>query len=156
MARPQPCKSRSMNSVTLVCAAIVSLPLVFSAQAEEGDVAAGKKVFKKCTACHKIGDNAKNGVGPVLNGVFGRTAGTFNGYKYGKSIVAAGEKGLVWDEEQVFAYVENPKQFLRDYLDDKKAKAKMTFRLKKEQDRRNMIAYLKTFSPDYQPAEASE
>lgn len=116
--------------------------------AEDGDAAAGEKVFKKCMACHKVGDKAKNGVGPVLNGVFGRTAGTFEGYKYGKDIVAAGEKGLVWDEEQIFAYIENPKEFLREYLDNKKAKAKMTFRLKDEEDRRNVIAYLKTFSPD--------
>ncbi len=149
-------KSRRFNSITLVSAAILSLPLVFSAHAQEGDAAAGEKIFKKCTACHKIGDDAKNGVGPVLNSVFGRTAGTFEGYKYGKSIIAAGEKGLVWDEEQIFGYIENPRQFLRDYLDDKKAKAKMTFRLKKEEDRRNVIAYLKTFSPDYQSAEASD
>lgn len=118
-------------------------------------MAAGEKLFKRCAACHKVGDNAKNGVGPILNGVFGRTAGTFEGFKYGKSMLAAGEQGLVWDEEQVFTYIENPKQFLRDYLDDKKAKTKMTFRLKKEQDRRDVIAYLMTFSPDYQPAEAA-
>ena len=118
------------------------------ALAEEGDIAAGEKVFKKCSACHKVGDDAKNRVGPVLNGVFGRTAGTFEGFKYGKDLAKAGEMGLVWDDELVFTYIENPKQFLRDYLGDKKAKTKMTFRLKKEEDRRNVVAYLKTFSPD--------
>ena len=123
--------------------------------AQDGDIAAGEKVFRKCAACHKIGDDAKNGVGPVLNGVFGRTAGTFEGYKYGRSIVAAGEKGLVWDEERIFAYIGNPKRFLRDYLGDKKARAKMTFRLKKEEDRMNVIAYLKNFSPGYRRADAS-
>ena len=123
--------------------------------AQDGDIAAGEKIFKKCAACHKIGDDAKNGVGPVLNGVFGSTAGTFEGYKYGRSIVAAGEKGLIWDEERVFAYIGNPKRFLRDYLGDKKARAKMTFRLKKEEDRMNVIAYLKTFSPGYRRADAS-
>lgn len=139
--------NRSVRAAALAAGAVMLF--ASTAVAQDGDVAAGEKLFKKCIACHKVGDGAKSGVGPVLNDVFGRTAGTFEGYKYGKHLVAAGEKGLVWDEEQVFAYIENPKQFLRDYLDDKKAKAKMTFRLKKEEDRRNVIAYLKTFSPDY-------
>ncbi len=141
---------------TMVLAACAALALSTPALAEEGDVTAGEKVFKKCTACHTIGDEAKNKVGPVLNAVFGRTAGTFDGFKYGKSIVAAGESGLVWDEEQIFAYLENPKKYLREYLGDKKAKTKMTFRLKKEEDRKNVIAYLMTFSPDYQSTAATE
>lgn len=139
---------KSGKMVTCALSACAAIAMTTTLHAQEGDVAAGEKVFKKCSACHKVGDGAKNVVGPVLNGVFGRTAGTYDGYKYGKHLVAAGEKGLVWDEEQVFLYIENPKQFLRDYLDDKKAKAKMTFRLKKEEDRRNVIAYLKTFSPE--------
>lgn len=140
----------------MILAACAALTLSAPALAEEGDVIAGEKVFKKCTACHRVGDDAKNKVGPVLNAVFGRTAGTFEDFKYGKSIVAAGENGLVWDEEQIFTYLENPKQFLRDYLGDKKAKTKMTFRLKKEEDRKNVIAYLMTFSPDYQSTAATE
>ncbi|MEX0345013.1 MAG: cytochrome c family protein [Rhizobiaceae bacterium] len=147
--------ARSPNK-TMILAAFTALALSAPAFAEDGDVTAGEKVFKKCTACHTIGDEAKNKVGPVLNAVFGRAAGTFEGFKYGKSIVAAGENGLVWDEEQVFTYLENPKKFLREYLGDKKAKTKMTFRLKKEKDRRNVIAYLMTFSPDYQSTAATE
>ena len=114
----------------------------------EGDAVAGKKIFKKCTACHKIGEGAKNAVGPVLTGVVGRTAGTYPDYKYGKSTKAAGEAGLVWDEDKIFDYLKDPKKFLRALLDDKKAKSKMTFKLKKEEDRLNVIAYLKTFSPE--------
>ena len=60
-----------------------------------GDAANGEKVFKKCMSCHMVGEGAKNKVGPVLNGVFGTVAGTSEGYKYGKSLVAAGEAGLV-------------------------------------------------------------
>ena len=48
----------------------------------EGDAVAGEKVFKKCMACHKVGEAAKNSVGPVLNGVIGRPAGTAEGYSY--------------------------------------------------------------------------
>lgn len=114
----------------------------------DGDADAGEKVFKKCSVCHKIGDGAKNAVGPVLTGVVGRTAGTYPDYKYGQSTKAAGEAGLVWDEEKIFDYLQDPKKFLRVFLDDKKAKSKMTFKLKKEEDRLNVIAYLKTFSPE--------
>ena len=117
------------------------------ALAQEGDAGVGEKVFKKCAACHNIGEGAKSKVGPALTGVIGRTAGTFEGFKYGKSIIAAGEAGLVWNEEEIFDYLANPKDFLRTKLDDKKAKSRMAFKLKKAEDRQNVIAYLKTFSP---------
>jgi len=111
-----------------------------------GDAAKGEKVFKKCKACHRVGPKAKNAVGPVLNGVIGRTAGTYEGYKYGKSLKAAGEAGLVWTEEEVVKWLENPKQYLKDRLGDSKAKTKMTYKLKKEADRVNVTAYLATLS----------
>ena len=116
---------------------------MFVAHAQAQDVEAGEKVFKKCLSCHKVGPEAKNGVGPVLNGVFGRTAGTYEDYKYGNSLVAAGEKGLVWDEEQIAAYITDPKKFLQDYLGEKSVQAKMTFKLGNEQERMDVIAYLK-------------
>ena len=115
-----------------------------------GDPAKGEKVFKRCAACHMVGPDAKSKVGPPLTDLFGRTAGTFEGYKYGKSIVAAGEAGLVWTDEEVFAYLKNPRKYLRNKLDNKKAKSKMGFKLKKEGQRADVIAYLKTFS---KPAE---
>jgi len=114
------------------------------AQAADGDDAKGKKAFKKCSACHKIGDKAKNAVGPVLNGIVGRQAASFPDYKYGKSLKAAGEKGLVWDKEQLMAYLKNPKKYLRAYLEDDKAKSKMSFKLKKDKDRANVVAYLES------------
>ena len=117
-----------------------------------GDAAKGEGVFKKCMSCHMVGDDAKNRVGPLLNAVFGRAAGTADAYKYGKSIVEAGANGLIWNEEEMFAYLADPKKYLRTRLDNKKAKSKMSFKLKDEQDRKDVIAYIKTFSPDYQPA----
>lgn len=95
-----------------------------------------------------VGDDAQNRVGPVLNNVIGRQAGTFADYKYGKSIVDAGEAGLVWNDEEMFEYLADPKKYLRAKLDDKKAKSKMSFKLKKEDERANVIAYLKSFSPE--------
>ncbi|MBL4892438.1 MAG: c-type cytochrome [Rhizobiaceae bacterium] len=126
-----------------------------------GDVEAGAKIFKQCGACHKIGEGAENSTGPVLTGVIGRQAGTFEGYRYGKSTKAAGDKGLIWSEELVFEYLENPRNFLRAYLETRKAKSKMKFKLKKEEDRRNVAAYLATFStmesmaPEVKPEKAS-
>ncbi len=112
------------------------------------DVTAGETVFKKCKACHKVGDDAKNGVGPHLNNVVGRAAGSVDGYKYGKGMKQAGANGLIWTDELIIDYITDPKTFLRTYLDDPKAKAKMTFKLKKEQQRIDVLAYVRTFSPD--------
>lgn len=108
----------------------------------QGVVSDGQAIFKKCSVCHKVGAGAVNGIGPVLTTVVGRTAGTAAGYKFGKSMKAAGEAGLVWDEDLIVEYLANPKKFLKTYLNDKKAKAKMRFRLKKLQDRQNVAAYL--------------
>lgn len=108
----------------------------------KGDAVKGEKTFKKCMSCHMIGPDAKAKVGPPLTGIVGKKAGTYEGFKYGKSLVAAGEAGLVWTEEELFAYLKNPKKYLRKKLDDKKAKSKMAYKLKKDKDRLNVIAYL--------------
>lgn len=110
------------------------------------DAAAGKKVFKKCKACHRIGEGAKNGVGPALNNVVGRAAGSAEKYKYSKALMAAKDGGLVWDEEKIADYIADPKAYMIKLLDDPKAKPKMTFKLKKEQHRKDVAAYVATFS----------
>ncbi len=126
--------------------AIATAALALAPAAYAGDATAGAKVFKKCKACHKVGPKAKNGVGPNLTGVVGRTAGTEAGYHYSKSMVAAGAAGLVWDEAKIAEYLVNPTKYLRSYLKDPKAKAKMGFKLRKGKDRENVAAYLATFS----------
>lgn len=99
------------------------------------DAAAGAKVFMKCRACHQIGDNAKNMVGPALTGIVGRKAGTYPDYNYSE---ANKNSGITWDEAS-----------LKEYLKDPKAKVpgtKMTFPgLSSDADIDNVIAYLKTF-----------
>ncbi len=101
-----------------------------------GDAAEGEKAFNRCKSCHMIanGDDVivKGGkTGPNLYGVIGRTAGADADFtKYGDSLIAAGEAGLVWDEEQLAIYVVDPKKYLQDYLDDSKARSKMSFKLK--------------------------
>ncbi len=143
----------SPNPIYAVLIAAIFLPGTLAAQTSSsgtlvisGDAVAGEKTFKKCKACHKLGENAKNSTGPVLNNIIGRTAGSFKGFKYGKAMKKVGEKGLVWSEKEIFDYILNPRKYLRNYLGEKKAKAKMKFKLKKEVERRNVIAFLKTFS----------
>lgn len=126
---------------------------LFSAHpALAGDAAKGESVFKKCSSCHMVGEGAKNKVGPILTNVVGSKIGSVEGYKYGKSIVALGETGATWTEEAIFEYLADPKKYLRAKLDDKKAKSKMSFKLKKEDQRKDVIAYLATFAPKAEEA----
>ena len=110
----------------------------------EGDAAKGEKVFKKCKACHTIEEGGKNKVGPNLFAVVGRTAGSVPKYKYSKSYVAAGEKGFVWTEANIVAYLANPKAFIRQASGDPKGRTKMVFKLKKLGPREDVAAYLMT------------
>lgn len=96
-----------------------------------GDVKAGKKVFKKCKACHKM-KAGKNGVGPHLVGVIGREAGAVEGFKYSKAMAGS---GLVWDAETLTGFLTKPKKYLKG--------TKMTFNgLKKPADIENVRAYI--------------
>ena len=102
------------------------------------DAAAGEKVFAKCKICHQIGENAKNLVGPALNGVVGRPAGTYPGYNYSD---ANKNSGLTWDEATLKVYLKNPRE--------KVPGTKMVFPgLSSDEDIANVIAYLKQFGPD--------
>jgi len=102
-------------------------------------VAAGAKVFKKCKSCHKVGEGAKNGVGPHLNNIFNRAAGSNEGFKYSKTMKAEAEAGLIWDEANLRTFITNPKVMIK--------KTKMSFRgLKKDADLDAIIEYLKSIS----------
>jgi len=100
----------------------------------------GEKVFKKCKACHRIGENAKHGTGPHLNNIFGRIAGSLTDYKkYSKNIRNAGKKGLIWDSETLSDFVKNPKKYL--------AGTKMNFKgINNISDRSALIEYIKATS----------
>ena len=102
------------------------------------DAAAGEKVFAKCKVCHQIGENAKNFVGPVLNGLVGRPAGSYPGYNYSE---ANKTSGIIWDEATLKIYLKNPKE--------KMPGTKMVFPgLPSDEDIANVIAYLKQLGPD--------
>ncbi len=115
------------------CFAVISALLVSTSALAEGDAAKGKKVFNKCKACHLV-NQEKNRVGPHLVGLFGRSSGALDGFKYSKAMK---EAGIVWDVESLDAYLENPKKYIKG--------TRMAFAgLKKEQDRQDVIAYLKS------------
>lgn len=86
-----------MRAVTFVAGA---------GEARAQDVAAGEKVFGVCKACHQIGENAKNAVGPLLNGVIGRMAGSVAGYSYSD---ANKNSGITWDNATFREYIKDPK-----------------------------------------------
>jgi cytochrome c len=120
-----------MRMLALAIAAIVLAAPAARAQ----DAAAGEKIFAQCRACHQVGENAKNAVGPVLNGLFGRKAGTVEGYSYS---AANKNSGITWDEAT-----------FREYIKDPKAKipgTKMVYAgLKDDKRIDDLIAYLKQF-----------
>jgi cytochrome c len=120
----------------VILAAVLAVMATSGARAQ--DAAAGEKVFAVCKACHQIGETAKNAVGPVLNGVIGRPAGTYPGFNYSD---ANKNSGLTWDEAT-----------FRDYIKDPRAKipgTKMIYPgLKDEQKTSDLLAYLKQFDAD--------
>lgn len=130
--------------------ALTGIAALSAGTAMAQDAAKGEAVFKKCMACHRVGPDAKNLVGPILNGVIGRTAGKVDGYKYSAINHNAGEAGLAWTDANLEAYLTDPQGFLKKYLTDKGAAdkavgaTKMAFKLPSEQERKDVIAFLKT------------
>ena len=120
-----------MRSLCLAAALVA----VGSGAALAQDVAAGERVFAQCRACHQVGETAKNAVGPVLNGLFGRKSGTVEGYNYTE---ANKNSGILWDDATFTDYIRDPKAKIPG--------TKMVYAgLKDEQRIKDLIAYLKQF-----------
>ena len=123
-----------------VATLLISACLIGPAMAD-ADLKKGEKVFKKCKACHQVGEKAKNKTGPILNDLWGRAAAgeaSFKASKYSKALKKKGEEGLVWNDETISAFVENPKKYIKG--------TKMAIKIKKQDDRANLLGYLKQFS----------
>jgi cytochrome c2 len=136
------------KAVLLTLAWCAGAAVAMAQDAPAGDAAAGEQVFNMCRACHAVGEGAKNRVGPVLNEVFGRVAGTAEDFNYSDAMVEAGAGGLTWTHETLDEFLADPRGYMPG--------TRMSFAgVKDETDRANLIAYLATFSPDYAPADAA-
>ena len=114
------------------------LTAAMSALAVAQDLENGKAVWNKCRACHQVGENARNLVGPVLNGLIGRKSGTVEGFDYSE---ANKNSGIVWDDATFREYIKNPKAKIPN--------TKMVFvGLSDPQDIEDLLAFLKQFGPD--------
>lgn len=109
-----------------------------------GDAAAGEALFNsKCKLCHRIGEGAKNMVGPELNGIDGRKMGSIADFKgYGADLKKMGDEGKAWDAATIATYLANPKEFnpgtkmaFAGFKDDKAAAE-------------NVAAYITSFAAD--------
>lgn len=119
----------------LAVSVLMAAPVAVHAQ----DAAEGEKVFRKCQACHQVGPDAENKVGPMLTGIVGRAVASVEGFSYSDVLMEMGAEGKVWTEEELSAFLEKP----RDYAKG----TKMAFAgLRKEEERADVIAYLASFS----------
>lgn len=124
-----------MVRIALFAASLVALA---AGSARAQDAAAGEKDFVVCRACHQIGPGAKDAVGPVLNGVVGRKAGTYPGYEYS---AANKDSGLTWDEPTLEKYLANPQGVVKG--------TKMIFPgIKDPKKVKDVIAFLKQYNED--------
>ena len=121
-----------MTRTGILAIALAAFCALGGASVEAADLKKGKKVFNKCKACHAL-EAGKKKVGPSLHGVFGRTPGSVDGFKYSKAMA---DSGIVWDETTIAEYLRQPRKYIPGN--------KMAFAgLKKQADIDNLMAYLK-------------
>jgi cytochrome c len=119
-----------LSAVVIACAGAVRA---------QGNPEEGAQIFKKCRTCHDIGNGAKNKVGPALNNIVGRKAASIEGFPYSVDMKSLGAKGFEWNADNLRKYLGNVKDVVPN--------GKMVFPgLTDEQDREDLIAYLKKFS----------
>tara|TARA_R110002051_G_scaffold38640_3_gene81955 strand:- start:6483 stop:6908 length:426 start_codon:yes stop_codon:yes gene_type:complete len=138
----------NMRNLPLVAAfSLIAMPAL-----ADSDVAAGEEQFnRQCVACHVVrndegdvlaGRNAKSG--PNLYGLAGRPLGAQDGFRYGDSILEVAATGAIWDEESFVAYVQDPTEWLRDALDNRRARSKMAYKVRDEDQAAEIYAYIES------------
>ena len=134
-----------MTRKTMFAAILATAPFAMPASAAEiGDAELGADVFKKeCSKCHQVGEDARNRIGPQLNGIFGRTAGAIEDFKYSKGMQRMGSDGLTWTLETLDAYINNPRALVSG--------TRMSYKgLKEDEERFGVLAFLRDYSDDPQ------
>ena len=137
--------------ISVISVAVVSASPLLA----QGDAAAGEGAFRQCQACHVVVDDAgetlagRNGrTGPNLYQISGREAGTVEGVRYSDALVNAGQAGLTWDQDTFVEYVQDPTEFLREYLGDGRARGNMSYKVRKEADAHDLYAYIASLGGD--------
>jgi cytochrome c len=127
------------GATVMMKAVIAGALLIASAGASSAqDLAAGEQSFKKCLPCHSVGEDARNKVGPVLNGLEGRKSGTVEGFSYSEANKAA---AIIWNDESFLDYIKDPRAKIPG--------TKMVFAgIKNEKEATDLWAYLKQFKAD--------
>ncbi|WP_439878416.1 c-type cytochrome [Pseudomonas prosekii] len=128
-----------MNYAAVMTSALVLCAALIGNQAHAaGDAEAGGKLFSRmCGGCHQVGESARNGFGPQLNGVIGRTAGSAEGYQYSEAMKSS---GVIWDRETLAKYIEDPKGVVSG--------TRMIFwGISDPEKIENLLTYLQTFQP---------
>lgn len=145
-----------MTKFIYAAAVLLAGPAFADGHAATGDAAAGEEQFnRQCVACHVVADASgevlagRNAMtGPNLYGIAGRQIGAIEDFRYGDSIIALGESGAVWTQEAFVGYVQDPTSWLRETLDDNRARGKMAYRVRAEEEAINIYAYLATFGAE--------
>lgn len=137
-----------MKSTCLLSLALLALTMPAFAQEGDtiqGDPAAGKTAFAPCSACHDVGADPHNRMGPYLTGVVGRPAASVEGFTYSQAMIEARDAGLVWTPDSLEAFIGGP----HEYVPGTKMPEVL---VRDETARQNVIAYLMSVSPDFDPA----
>lgn len=121
-----------------------------------GDAVAGEEQFnRQCVACHVIANSAgevlagRNArTGPNLFGLAGRVAGSVEDYRYSDALIELGGTGATWTEEAFVGFVQGPTDWLRDTLDNRRVRSKMSYQVRQEDQAYDLYAYLATFDAD--------
>lgn len=145
-----------MKKFTIAAAFAVLAAPAFAQEVTQGDAASGEEQFnRQCVACHVVADAAgevlagRNArTGPNLYGVAGRAIGSVEDFDYSDGLIALGEAGEVWTEEMFVGYVQDPTGWLRETLEDRRARGKMAYQVRDEAQAYDLYAYLATFSEE--------
>ncbi len=130
---------KGKKTLGFLVAFVLNTGAVFAQDA--GDADRGAVIFQQCASCHQIGAGAQNRIGPHLNTLFGRQAGSLSDFRYSEGLVRAGVDGIIWSRDTLDIYLENPKSLV--------SKTRMNFAgLDDLQDRADVMTYLRSFSAD--------
>ena len=119
--------------------------------AATGDASEGEKAFRQCQSCHVVVNDAgetlagrASKTGPNLYNIAGRTPGSVEGFRYGKDTASLADSDVVFDEATFVAYVQDPTAWLREVTGNSKARSKMAYKVRKEEDALNLYAFLQS------------